>query len=238
MVWKTGKQFFCVFFAFFYKGKPRWLTAQRKRAGNEKNKAKVVTPTYLKSSPGCFADLQKESEKERERQRESWDRCKFYWVRPHLLPLLSQCKHLRLVSVSLWAKCSLRRSGSYTAIAMAKGSEVGRRVKLGSVPKFEQRRQEVWRAGSGREIREGKECFGNWVWHRPELCKREKVKESLGCVYLQAENREDLSCVVLWAVGRFSVCFYGFYFSWLTFFFPHASYRFRSRETWDREAEP
>lgn len=38
-----------------------------------KPESKVVTPTDLKSSPGFFADLQKESEKvrKRERQRES-----------------------------------------------------------------------------------------------------------------------------------------------------------------------
>lgn len=51
------------------------MTHCTERAGNEaKPERKVVTPTDLKSSPGFFADLQKEREREsekRERQRES-----------------------------------------------------------------------------------------------------------------------------------------------------------------------
>ena len=53
----------------------------------------------------------------------------------------------------------------YGAIAMAKGSEVGRRVKLleefGPCAQLRAAQAGGWRAGSGREIREGKECFGN-----------------------------------------------------------------------------
>lgn len=53
----------------------------------------------------------------------------------------------------------------YGTIAMAKGSEVGRRVK--PLEEFGPRAQlgvaqaGGWRAGSGREISEGRECFGN-----------------------------------------------------------------------------
>lgn len=52
------------------------MTHCTERAGNEaKPERKVVTPTDLKSSPGFFADLQREREREkvrkRERQRES-----------------------------------------------------------------------------------------------------------------------------------------------------------------------
>lgn len=46
-----------------------------------KPESKVVTPTDLKSSPGFFADLQKERERESQKKRETkgeWERCKFY----------------------------------------------------------------------------------------------------------------------------------------------------------------
>lgn len=48
---------------------------------------------------------------------------------------------------------------------MAKGSEVGRRVKLleefGPCAQVGAAQAGGWRAGTGREIREGRECFGN-----------------------------------------------------------------------------
>lgn len=41
--------------------------------------SKVVTPTDLKSSPGFFADLQKEVWREKKRETKGeWERCKFY----------------------------------------------------------------------------------------------------------------------------------------------------------------
>lgn len=53
----------------------------------------------------------------------------------------------------------------YAAIAVAKGSEVGRRVQLligfGPCAQLGAAHAGGWRAGSGREIREGRECFEN-----------------------------------------------------------------------------
>ena len=53
----------------------------------------------------------------------------------------------------------------YSAIAVAKGSEEGRRVKLliefGPCAQLGVAQAGGWRAWSGREIREGRECFGN-----------------------------------------------------------------------------
>lgn len=44
---------------------------------------------------------------------------------------------------------------------MAKGSEVGEAGEAGPRAQLGAAQAGGWRAGSGREIREGKECFGN-----------------------------------------------------------------------------
>lgn len=53
----------------------------------------------------------------------------------------------------------------YCAIAEAKGTEVGRRVKplmeSGLRAQLGEAQAGGWKAGFGREIREGGECFGN-----------------------------------------------------------------------------
>lgn len=56
------------------------MTHCTERAGNEaKPERKVVTPTDLKSSPGFFADLQKDRESQKKRETKGeWERCKFY----------------------------------------------------------------------------------------------------------------------------------------------------------------
>lgn len=86
----------------------------------------------------------------------------------------------------------------YGAIAKAKGSEVGSRFGLRAQLGVAQ--AGGWRAGSGREIREGKECFGNWEWYRPEPWGAEKGKWAWLCrfIYLQTENIMDSSHVVSW----------------------------------------
>lgn len=58
------------------------MTHCTERAGNgAKSEQEVVTPTDLKSSPGFFADLQREKRRESQRKRKTkgeWERCKFY----------------------------------------------------------------------------------------------------------------------------------------------------------------
>lgn len=114
----------CVIFFLesIFKGKPRWLTAQKQLENETKPEREGCYTHRSKEFPRVFffpfLFLQtcrkgEKSWKKRETKGER-ERCKFYWVRLHLLLLLSQRKHLRLVSVSLWAKCSPRGSGSYT----------------------------------------------------------------------------------------------------------------------------
>lgn len=51
-----------------------------------------------------------------------------------------------------------------------RGGEAGEAAYsvLGPVPSVEQHRQGGLRVGSGREIRKGRECLGNWEWYRPD----------------------------------------------------------------------
>lgn len=85
----------------FFKGKPRWLTAERE-LGMRKIKQGCHTHTF-KELPWVFLQT---CQGERERKRlkntetkEEWE--KFYWVRPHLLPLspnVNICGWLMLAS--------------------------------------------------------------------------------------------------------------------------------------------
>lgn len=87
---------------------------------------------------------------------------------------------------------------------MAKGSEVGSRVKLleefGPCAQLGAAQAGGWRAGSGREIRKGRECFGNWKWYRPEPDNQKEKGAVSGFefkfVYLQTQYVKEFSHVV------------------------------------------